>query len=127
MLTLSLVKLLNTLQIPCENNPQNVIALDPDTDRYYVHNLLKKDPPQLFEPTQIQTAVSPNTFTARDAGIYSHKELKNFRNRVLSTEHSDNTLQRLGKAIRHEFMSKQSPELLNNPYKPPRFASMIIC
>ena len=23
-------------QIPCENNPQNVISLDPDTDQYYV-------------------------------------------------------------------------------------------
>ena len=23
-------------QIPCENNPQNVISLDPDTDQFYV-------------------------------------------------------------------------------------------
>ena len=23
-------------QIPCENNPQNVIAVGPDTDQYYV-------------------------------------------------------------------------------------------
>ena len=23
-------------QIPCENNPQSVIALDPDTDQFYV-------------------------------------------------------------------------------------------
>ena len=23
-------------QIPCENNPQNVISLDPDTDQYYI-------------------------------------------------------------------------------------------
>ena len=31
-------------QIPCENSPQIVIALDPDTGQYYVliHNLLKQ-------------------------------------------------------------------------------------
>ena len=67
-------------QIPCENNPQNVISLDPDTDQYYVltPQPIKKDPPLLFEPTQIQTAISPNTFTAQEAGIYSQKELKHF-------------------------------------------------
>ena len=33
-------------QIPCENNPQNVISLDPDTDQYYVltPQPIKKDP-----------------------------------------------------------------------------------
>ena len=25
-------------QIPCHNNPQNVLALDPDTFQYYVSN-----------------------------------------------------------------------------------------
>ena len=41
-------------QIPCENNPQNVISLDPDTDQYYVliPQPIKKDPLLLFEPTQ---------------------------------------------------------------------------
>ena len=54
-----------------ETNPQNVIALDPGTDQYYVltSQLIKKDPPHLFEPTKGQTAISPNTFTAQDAGI----------------------------------------------------------
>ena len=67
-------------QIPCENNPQNVISLDPDADQYYVltPQPIKKDPPLLFEPTQIQTSTSPNTFTAQDAGIYSQKEKKTF-------------------------------------------------
>ena len=36
-------------QIPCENIPQNVISLNPDTDI-------------MFEPTQVQTAISHNTF-----------------------------------------------------------------
>ena len=88
-------------QVPCENIPQNVISLDPDTDQYYVltPQPIKKDPPLLFEPTQIQTAISPNTFTAQDAGINSQKELKHFWNQFLFTKHSDNTLQLLGKAI----------------------------
>ena len=107
-------------QIPCENNPQNVISLDPDTDQYYVltPQPIKKDPPLLFEPTQIQTAISPNTFTAQDAGIYSQKELKHFWNRVLFTKHSDNTLQLLGKAISYEFMNQQSDHAFpDNPYR----------
>ena len=61
-----------------------LIFLDPDTDQYYVltPRPIKKDPPLLFEPTQIQTAISPNSFTAQDAGIYSQKKLKHFWNRV---------------------------------------------
>ena len=59
------------IQLPCENNPQNVIALDPDTDQYFVITAQpnKKDPPLLLEPTQTQTAFSLNAFTAQDAGI----------------------------------------------------------
>ena len=107
-------------QIPCENNPQNVISLDPDTDQYYVltPQPIKKDPSLLFEPTQIQIATSPNTFTAQDAGIYSQKELKHICNRVLFTKHSDNTLQLLGKAISYEFLNQQSASSFpDNPYR----------
>ena len=62
-------------QIPCQNNTQNVTALDTDIDQYYVltPQLIKSDPLQLFEPTQDQTAFSPNTFIAQDAGLYSQK------------------------------------------------------
>ena len=90
-------------QIPCENNPQNVVSLDPDTDHYYVltPQPIKKDPALLFEPTQVQTAISPNTFTAQDAGIYSQKELKHFR----IVYYSLNTL-----IISYEFMNQQSSE-----------------
>ena len=70
----------------CENNPQIVISLDPVTDQYYVltPQPIKKDPLLRFEPTQVQTAISPDTFTAQDAGIYSQKEP--FWNRVLFTK-----------------------------------------
>ena len=37
-----------------------------------------KYPPQLFETTQTQTAVNPNTSNDQDAGIYFQKELKHF-------------------------------------------------
>ena len=46
-------------QIPCENNPQNVIALDLDTDQYFVPTPqpFKKDTLLLFEPTQVQAVI----------------------------------------------------------------------
>ena len=57
----------------CENNPQSIIQLDPDTDDgdFYVltPDPLKREAPQMFRPTQIKTAITPNTFTAQDACI----------------------------------------------------------
>ena len=55
-------------------------SLEPDTNQYcfLIPLPIKKDPLLLSEPTQVQTAISPNTFTAGDAGIYSRKELKQF-------------------------------------------------
>merc|ERR1712122_246316 len=93
----------------CDDNPQIPIALDPDTDNYY-HYLtprpIKCEAPLLLVPRQIQTSISPNTFTAQKAGIYSQQELKHFWDRVLFAKHSDNTLQLLGKAIGYDFMKK---------------------
>ena len=55
----------NARQIPCENTRQNVIALDPDTDQYYVLTPQpNKEDPLLFEPTQVQTTSNPDTFTS---------------------------------------------------------------
>ena len=99
--------------------PTKCYFFSPDTDQYYVltPQPLKKDPPLLYEPTQVQTAISPNTFTAQDAGIHSQKELKHFWNCVLFTKHSDKTLQLLIKAISYEFMKQQSSgSLSDNPY-----------
>ena len=59
--------------IKCRNNPQNIIELDPDADDgdFYVltPDPLKREAPQMFKPTQIKTTITPNTFTAQDAGI----------------------------------------------------------
>ena len=59
--------------IECGNNPQNIIELDPDSNDGDFHVLtpesLKREAPQMFKPTQIQTTITPNTFTAQDAGI----------------------------------------------------------
>ena len=47
--------------IECGNNPQNTIELDPDADDgdFYVLTLdqLKREPPQMFKPTQIKTTI----------------------------------------------------------------------
>ena len=106
--------------IACENNPRNIIELDPDSDdqdfyilgpdpiialdpnsnHYYVliTELLKNDSAQLFESKQTEPAISPNTFTAREAGICSQKVLK-------ATTSSYKTLKFLDRAIRYEIMS----------------------
>ena len=78
--------------IECGNNPQNIIELDPDTDDgdFYVltpADPLKREAPQMFKHTQIKTTITPNTFTAHDAVIYSNAELDQFWNRVLFAKH----------------------------------------
>ena len=94
--------------IQCDNNPQNIIELDPDSDNTDFYILtpepVKKEPPQMFKPTQIKTTISPNTFTAQDAGIYSNADLNQFWNRVVFAKHSDTTLQLLGRAITYDFL-----------------------
>ena len=93
----------------CGNNPQNIIESDPDADDgdFYVltPNPLKKEPtpPKMFKPTQIK--ITPNTFTAQDAGIYSNAELDQFWNRVLFAKHSDTTLQLLGESLSYDFIT----------------------
>ena len=106
-----------------EKNPQNIIESDPDTDDgdFYV---LTPDPPkrvapQMFKPTQIKTTITPITFTAQDAGIFSNLELDQFWNRVLFAKHSDTTLQLLGKSLSYDFITvhnEQHSHTGSNPY-----------
>ena len=47
------------------------------------HYVLKREPvlratPMLFEPKQVQSAISPNTLTAQAAGNYSNAEINKF-------------------------------------------------
>ena len=68
--------------ILCDNNPRNIIELDPDTDDqdfYILHpEPIKRKPPLMFTPDQFKTTIRPNTFTAQVAGIYSNAELDQF-------------------------------------------------
>ena len=74
----------------------------------------------MFTPCQIKTTIRPNTFTAQDAGIYSNAELDQFWNRILFSEHSDSTLQLLGKALSYSFISSNTPEYdANSPHDNP--------
>ena len=109
--------------IECGKNPQNIIELDPDADDgdFYVltPDPLKREPPQMCKPTQIRTTITPNTFTAQDAGIYSNAELDQFWNRVLFEKHSDTTLQLLGKSLSYDFITmhnEQHSHTGSNPY-----------
>ena len=59
--------------IPCNNNPRNIIELDPDTDDqdFYILRTepIKRKPPLMFTPNQIKTTIRPITFTAQDADV----------------------------------------------------------
>ena len=104
--------------IECGNNPQNVIELDLDTDdgAFYVltPDPLKREAPQMFKPTQIKTLITPYTFTARDAGIYSSAELDHIWNRVLFAKHSDTTLQLLAKSLSFDFITVHNEQHSHN-------------
>ena len=111
--------------ITCVNNPKNIIEHDPDSDDQDFYILgpehIKREPPLMFNPSQIKTTIRLNTFTAQDAGIYSNAELDQFWNRILFSEHSDTTLQLLGKALSYSFISSNTPSYdanttHDNPY-----------
>ena len=113
--------------ITCDNNPRNIIELDPDSDDQDFYILgpepIKRKPPLMFTPSQIETTIRPNTFTAQDAGIYSNAELDQFWNRTSCSKPSDSTLQLLGKALSYSFISSNtpnydanSPQDSGNPY-----------
>ena len=73
----------------------------------------------MFKPTQIKTTITPNTFTAQDAGIYSNAELDQFWNRVLFAKHSDTTLKLLGKSLSYYFITVHNERRSHsgpNPY-----------
>ena len=80
---------------------------------------LKREPPQTFKPTQIKTTITPNTFTAQDADVYSNAELHQFWNKVLFAKHSDTTLQLLGNSLGYDFITmhnEQHSHTGSNPY-----------
>ena len=60
------------IPIACDNNPRNIIELDPDSDDQDCYILgpepNKRKPPLMLTPSQIKTTIRPNTFTAQDAG-----------------------------------------------------------
>ena len=59
----------------------------------------------MFKPTQTNTTIKPNTFTAQNTGIYSNAELDQSWNRVLFAKHSATTLQLLGKSLSYDFIT----------------------
>ena len=109
--------------IECGKNPQNIFELDPDTGDgdFFVltPDPLKKEAPQMFKLTQFKTTITPNTFTAQDAGIYSNAEIDQVWNRVLFAKHSDTILQLLGKSISYALTTvhnEQHSHTGPNPY-----------
>ena len=79
-----------------ENNPKNIIELDPDSydQDFYIlgPEPIKRKPSLMFTPSQIKTTIHPNTFTAQDAGINSNAELDQFCNRIPCSKQSHTLL-----------------------------------
>ena len=107
--------------IACDNIPCNIIELDPDTDDQDFYILgpepIKRKPPLMFTPSQINTTIRPNTFIVQDAGIYSNAEPDQFWNRILFSKHPDSTLQLLRKAFSYSFISSNTPGYDTNSYE----------
>ena len=100
--------------IACDNNPRNIIELDPDSDGQDFYILgpepNKRKPPLMFTPSQMKTTIRPNTFTAQDGGKHCNAELDQLWNRILYSKHSDSTLQLLRKALNYSFISSNTPD-----------------
>ena len=110
--------------IACDNNPKNIIELDPDSDDQDFYILgpepMKQKPPLMFTPSRIKTIIRSNTFTTQNADIYSNAEIDQFWNRILFSKHSDSTLQLLGKAFSYSFISSNTPNYdANSPNENP--------
>ena len=92
MLTLIQDKKMIATPIGCENIPQNLIELDPDSDDQYFYTLgpeaMKQKPLIKFKLSQLNTTIRPNTFTAQATCIYSNAELDQFCNRILFCLHT---------------------------------------
>ena len=85
--------------------PQNVavFALAKDENNVLTSKFVLRATPTFFGSKQFQSAISPNNFSAQEAGIFSIAELNFFWNCLLMTNHSDTSLVLLQKTISFEF------------------------
>ena len=72
-------------QIPCKNNQQNYISLDPITYQYYVLSRQpnKKDPPHFFNLLKFNLLLDQVRLLPKMQVFFSQKEPKSYWNRVL--------------------------------------------
>ena len=108
--------------ISCDNNPNNVIALDPDTDEHYVptHKPVLRATPMLFKPKHFQHAISPNT---RSWNIIQYWNKEFFESCFFFAKHSHITLKFLEKAFSYDCLatSEQHPTCFGSPPNRNRF------
>ena len=102
--------------ITCDNNPRNIIELDPDSDDQDFYILgpepIKRKPPFLKLKLQyVLTILQPKML------VNSNAELDPFWNCILFSKHSDSTLQLLRKALSYSFISSNTPNYdANSPH-----------
>ena len=70
--------------ISCDNNPRNIIELEPDSDDQHFYILgpepIKRKPPLMFTPSQIKTKIRPTLLQPKML-VFSNADLDQFWNR----------------------------------------------
>ena len=102
-------------QIPCENNPQNVMALDRDTNQYNVltpqrKSFVRKDALELLNLLKSKPLLNLILLLPKMQLFILKKTQTFLESCSLLLNILDNTLQLLSKTIDYEFMSKQSSD-----------------
>ena len=98
-----------------------ILILMTKTFTFLGMNHLRK-PPLCLHRLNLNYNTTENIHTAQDACIYSEEELDQFWNRILSSKHSDTTLQLLERALSYSFIFTNSPNYSDshisqtNPY-----------
>ena len=90
--------------ITCDNNPRNIIELDPDSDDQDFYILgpepTKRKPPLMFTPSQIKTTIRPhNTFSHNVAYTFLHSFLYKLLLHSLSNSTKQNLLNKISNII----------------------------
>ena len=98
--------------IACDNNPRNIIELEPNFDDQDFHILGP-------EPLKRKPQYTPKYFYSTRCWLLFNAELDQFWKRILFSKQSDSAL--LGKALSYSFISSNTPDYdanspLENPY-----------
>ena len=110
-------------EIPCLGDYTNVLQLDFENDNSW-YQLLPDPMPfnkrLLFKPTELGHITQFPTFDTRRAGMYTPKQMKNFRDFIIHASASDTVLKKLTRTI----LTQGSSVRISDPGNLERFLSL---